>query len=141
MFYQDGGERHSRAAKMCARDRPCYTADPADRGPEPPMAVDRAATFRTFIARNPADPFPRYGLAIELKSRGDLAGSAAAFEELMAGFPDYVPSYLMAAGVLAGLGRKDDGVAVLRRGIEVATARGDGHARKELEAALAEALA
>ena len=104
------------------------------------MAVDRATTFRTFIARNPADPFPRYGLAMELKSRGDLAGAAAAFEELMTGFPDYVPTYLMAAGVFAELGRGHDRVAALRRGIEVATARGDGHARKELEAALVEAL-
>lgn len=103
------------------------------------MALDRAATFRTFIARNPGDPFPRYGLAMELKSRGDLPGAAAAFDELIAAFPDYVPSYLMAAGVLGELGRKDDAVAALRRGVEVATARGDGHARKELEAALVEA--
>jgi tetratricopeptide (TPR) repeat protein len=105
------------------------------------MALDRAATFRTFIARNPGDPFPRYGLAMELKSRGDLPGAAAAFDELIAAFPDYVPSYLMAAGVLGELGRKDDAVAALRRGVEVATARGDGHARKELEAALVEATA
>lgn len=105
------------------------------------MAVDRVATFRTFIARNPTDPFPRYGLAMELKSRGELPASATAFDELIAAFPDYVPSYLMAAGVYAAVGRKDDGVATLRRGIEVATARGDGHARKELEAALAEAVA
>ncbi len=105
------------------------------------MAVDRAATFRTFIARNPADPFPRYGLAMELRSRGEREASAAAFDELIAAFPDYVPSYLMYGGLLAELGRKDDSVAILRRGVEVATVRGDGHARKELEAALAEAVA
>lgn len=103
------------------------------------MAVDRAATLRSFIARNPKDPFPRYGLAMELKSRGDSAGAAAAFDELIAGFPDYVPAYLMAAGVYGDVGRKDDALATLRRGIEVATARADGHAKKELEAALAEA--
>ncbi|HVV84703.1 MAG TPA: tetratricopeptide repeat protein [Kofleriaceae bacterium] len=103
------------------------------------MAVDRAATFRTFIARNPRDPFPRYGLAMELRSRGELAEAAAAFDELLAGFPDYVPAYLMAAGLYGEVGRKDDALATLRRGIEAATAKGDGHARKELEAALLEA--
>ncbi|MBE7447798.1 MAG: hypothetical protein HS111_02555 [Kofleriaceae bacterium] len=104
------------------------------------MAVDRVATFRTFIARNPGDPFPRYGLAMELRARGDLAAAAAAFDELIAAFPDYVPSYLMSGGVLAGLGRREDSVARYRRGIEVAAAKGDHHAKGELEAALAEAL-
>lgn len=105
------------------------------------MAVDRIATFRTFIARNPADPFPRYGLAMELKSRGELDASATAFDELIRDFPDYVPSYLMAAGVYGQVGRKPDLLATLRKGIEVATAKGDTHATKELVAALAEAEA
>lgn len=105
------------------------------------MAFDRLASLRTIIARTPGDPFPRYGLAMELRSRGELADAAAAFAELVAAFPDYVPSYLMYGGLLAALGRKDDSVATLRRGVEVATVRGDGHAKKELEAALAEALA
>ncbi len=105
------------------------------------MAIDRVATFRTFIQRNPQDPFPRYGLAMELRSRGDLDGAAAAFDELIAAFPDYVPSYLMSGGVLAELGRRPEAIERYRRGIEVAAARGDAHAKKELEAALAEAEA
>ncbi len=100
--------------------------------------MDRIATFKTFIAKSPADPFPRYGLAMELKNQGDLAGASAAFGELIDKFPDYVPSYLMAGGVLVSLGRKDDAADVYRKGIEVATRRGDQHARRELEAALAE---
>lgn len=103
------------------------------------MAVDRIAQFQALIAKAPKDPFPRYGLAMEHKSRGDLAASAAAFDELIAAFPDYVPSYLMAGGVNAGLGRADAARALYQRGIEVATARGDQHARGELAAALAEA--
>ena len=104
-----------------------------------PMAFDRVASLRSFIARKPDDPFPRYGLAMELKSRGDLAASATAFDELIAAFPDYVPAYLMAAGVYGDVGRKDDARATLQKGIEVATTKGDAHAKKELEAALAEA--
>jgi len=105
------------------------------------MAVDRVATFRAFIQRTPGDPFPRYGLAMELRSRGELEAAATAFDELIATFPNYVPTYLMSGGLLAELGRRPDSLARYRRGIEVAAAAGDGHAKKELEAALAEAEA
>jgi Tfp pilus assembly protein PilF len=100
--------------------------------------MDRIASFRNFISKSPTDPFPRYGLAMELKGTGDLAGAWAVFEELLAKFPDYVPTYLMAGGTLTALGRKDDAAEVYRKGIEVATRRGDQHARRELEGALAE---
>src|SRR5437773_610552 len=100
--------------------------------------MDRIATFRSFISRSPADPFPRYGLAMELKTCGQLAEAWAAFEELLAKFPDYVPTYLMAGGTLAALARTTEASDVYRRGIEVAARQGDQHARGELEAALAE---
>ena len=100
--------------------------------------MDRIATFKSFIARAPGDPFPRYGLAMEYKARGDLEAAWTAFSELLDQFPDYVPTYLMAGGTLIALGRRDEAAGVYRRGIEVATRRGDDHARRELEAALAE---
>ena len=100
--------------------------------------MDRIATFQSFIARAPQDPFPRYGLAMEYKSRGDLAAAWAAFSELLALFPDYVPTYLMAGGTLSGLGRRDEAAEIYRRGIDVATRKGDPHARGELESALHE---
>lgn len=98
--------------------------------------MDRIATFKSFITRAPADPFPRYGLAMEYRTRGDLAEAWAAFSDLLDNFPDYVPTYLMAGGTLASLGRKDEAAAVYRRGIETAGRKGDGHARGELESAL-----
>ncbi|HEY1552767.1 MAG TPA: tetratricopeptide repeat protein [Kofleriaceae bacterium] len=100
--------------------------------------MDRLETFRSFIARSPSDPFPRYGLAMELKTRGELEAARTAFAELIAMFPDYVPTYLMAAGTLVALSRRDEAAAVFRSGIEVATRRGDQHARGELESALAD---
>jgi tetratricopeptide (TPR) repeat protein len=102
--------------------------------------MDRIATFKTFISRSPQDPFPRYGLAMEHKGRGDLAEAWAVFSELIQQFPDYVPTYLMAGGTLIGLGRKDEAIAVFQKGIEVASRRGDQHARGELEQALAEQI-
>ena len=73
---------------------------------------------------------------MELKGRGDLAEAWGAFEDLIRTFPDYVPTYLMAGDTLLGLGRKQEAAAIYQQGIEVATRRGDQHARGELEAAL-----
>ena len=105
------------------------------------MAIDRVATFQSLIAKSPGDPFPRYGLAMELRSRGELEASATSFDELIAAFPDYVPSYLMAGGVAQQLGRLDAARTLYGRGVEVAGARGDSHARGELMSALAAAEA
>jgi tetratricopeptide (TPR) repeat protein len=100
--------------------------------------MDRIATFKSFISRSPADPFPRYGLAMEHKGQGQLAEAWSVFSELLEKFPDYVPTYLMAGGTLVGLGRRDEAVDIYRRGIEVAGRRGDSHAKNELVSALAE---
>ena len=100
--------------------------------------MDRIASFKTFIAKSPKDPFPRYGLAMEHKTRGELAEAWAQFEQLIQAFPTYVPSYLMAGGTLVALGKKDEAAAIYRQGIEVATKAGDQHARRELESALGE---
>lgn len=103
-----------------------------------PYSMDRIASFRSFISKSPTDPFPRYGLAMEHKNRGELDEACTVFAELMQQFPDYVPTYLMAGGTLVSLGRKAEAAETYRKGIEVATRRGDQHARRELEAALAE---
>ena len=75
---------------------------------------------------------------MELKTRGELAEACAAFAELLDQFPDYVPTYLMAGGTLVALGRSAEAADTYRKGIEVATRRGDQHARRELEEALLE---
>jgi tetratricopeptide (TPR) repeat protein len=100
--------------------------------------MDRIATFKSFISRTPADPFPRYGLAMEHKGQGQLDEAWTVFSELLSQFPDYVPTYLMAGGTLAALGRRDEAADIYRRGIEVAGRRGDSHAKGELASALAE---
>jgi Tfp pilus assembly protein PilF len=100
--------------------------------------MDRISTFKTFISRSPADPFPRYGLAMEYKGSGALEDAWVVFQELLQKFADYVPTYLMAGGTLVALGRPSEAAEVYRKGIETAGRRGDLHARKELEAALAE---
>ena len=100
--------------------------------------MDRIAAFKSFIEKNPADPFPRYGLAMEYRNRGEGETAATAFGELIARFPDYTPTYLMAGQNLLALGRRDEAIATFQRGVEVAGRTGDRHARGELEDALAQ---
>src|SRR5215216_4035204 len=74
------------------------------------LVMDRVATFKTFSSRAPADPFPRYGLAMEYKGSGALDEAWVTFEELLTKFPDYVPTYLMAGQTLVALGRTEQAV-------------------------------
>lgn len=102
------------------------------------IRLDRIATLKSFIEARPDDPFPRYGLAMEYKNQGKLEEAARVFAELREKFADYVPQYLHGGHVLLALNRKAEARDVYRKGIEVATRRGDFHARGELEAALAD---
>jgi hypothetical protein len=72
---------------------------------------------------------------MELKTRGQIAEARAAFAELVEKFPDYVPTYLHAASIAESV---EDRRTLLERGIDAASRKGDLHAKKELEAALAE---
>lgn len=107
------------------------------RPPNCRLIMDRVTVFRSFIAKSPQDPFPRYGLAMELKGRGDWDAAWVEFSTLLESFPDYVPTYLMAAGSLVEQGKTTEAKQLFRRGIDAATRKGDLHAKRELEEALA----
>jgi len=99
--------------------------------------MDRLAALRDFVAKSPDDPFPRYGLAMELANRGQLEEACQVFQELLDRQPDYVPAYLMYGNTLARAGRRDRAAEVYRSGAEVSMRRGDTHAHGEIAAALA----
>lgn len=100
--------------------------------------MDRLAMLQQMAAQKPDDPFPRYGLAMEYKKQGRTDEAWETFSTLMRDAPDYVPSYLMAGGLLTEMGRRAEAAAVLDRGIEAARTAGDAHALSELETARAE---
>ena len=99
--------------------------------------MSRIETLRRIAAQRPDDPFPQYGLAMELRQSGAHDEALAAFDALAARAPDYVPQYLMHGQLLAELGRAAEARAVLERGLAVAAKKGDGHAASELASALA----
>jgi len=97
----------------------------------------RLKVLRSFVAQKPGDPFPRYALAMELKSVGDLQAAWEGFEALIAEQPDYIACYTPAGDVLTALGRPEDARAVYRKGIEACARKGDAHIQANLEEALA----
>ena len=98
--------------------------------------MDRIAQLEKFLAARPDDPFPRYALALEQRSRGDLPLATGTLQELERRAPGYVPAYLMLGQLLQQQDRLDDARATLAAGQEKARAAGDQHALSELTSAL-----
>lgn len=98
--------------------------------------MSRLDAIRKIVAQSPNDPFPRYGLALELKNLGQNDEAEAAFAELETKHPDYVPQYLMRANLLSAMKRGGDARGVLERGIAAAQKKRDMHALGELQQAL-----
>ena len=86
--------------------------------------------LRKMAAAKPDDPFPAYGLAMELTKQGADDEARSAFADLVRRHPDYIPSYLMYGNLLATTGARDEAAAVYAAGIEAATRAGDDHARR-----------
>jgi tetratricopeptide (TPR) repeat protein len=99
--------------------------------------MSRIETLKGFVAKRPADPFPQYGLALEYKNAGRLTEAVETFDALMEKHPTYTAAYLHAGNTLVALGRVEDARAVYTRGLEACAKGGDGHARGEIEGALA----
>lgn len=100
-------------------------------------SMGRIEQLEQFVAQRPDDPFPRYGLALELKNAGRLDDADRQFAELMTRFPDYTAAYLHAGNVKRALHQRDEAASIYEKGIEACARKGDAHARGELEAALA----
>ena len=92
----------------------------------------RLEMIEQVIAKKPDDPFGYYARAMELRSLGRHEDALAAYSETATEFPDYVPTYLMAAQLAAELGRTADARAWAERGAERARSTGDAHALSEL---------
>jgi thioredoxin-like negative regulator of GroEL len=92
--------------------------------------------IEALLADDPADPFLRYGLAMEYVSVGDDATAADHLLRLTAD-STYVPAFLQAGQVLNRLNRVSESAEVLRRGIAAARQQGDAHAEGEMAGLLA----
>ncbi|MDB4988209.1 MAG: hypothetical protein JWN04_3387 [Myxococcaceae bacterium] len=96
----------------------------------------RLELFDKLIAGGSQDPFHHYARAMELRSIGRASDAFASFAEVCARFPDYVPTYLMAAQLAQELGANAEARAHATAGVEAAKRAGNEHALSELTALL-----
>lgn len=97
----------------------------------------RLEILRSLVAQGAADPFAHYGLAMELRTQGQLQEAWQIFEGLLQRHPDYIAAYAPAADTLVGLLRNQEARDLLRQGIEQCERKGQAHARDQLQVALA----
>ena len=100
--------------------------------------MDKIAALKEILALDPKNSFARYGVAMELASRGDTDASIAEFTTLVTNDPDYTAGYFMAAQTLAAAGRTPEAIERLRAGIGSASRSGNRHAVSEMQAMLDE---
>ena len=96
----------------------------------------RLQMLERMIEQGSKDPFVRYARALELRSLGELERALDALIEVSSLHSDYVPTFLMAGQIAVELGRTAEARALLERGVAVAKAARDEHARSELQSAL-----
>lgn len=94
--------------------------------------------LRKMVATKPSDPFPAYGLAMELTRVEDLEAAREAFTTLVKDHPSYIPSYLMFGNLLVRMGNREDALKVYDVGLGEAQKAGDDHAFGELQDARAQ---
>lgn len=98
---------------------------------------ERLAALRQFVEKSPADPFPRYSVAMQLRAMGREDEAAAELRVVMQRSPDYVPTYLILGQVLEGSRQWAEAARVYEAGAAAAGRAGNDHARSELSRALA----
>jgi len=92
--------------------------------------------LKKLIDLDPSDPFPRYGYAMQLRAAKRFDEAIAAFEDLIARSPDYIPARQQLAMAFEAAGRIDEARGAYRAGIDAARKAGERHAAEEMEGQL-----
>jgi predicted Zn-dependent protease len=100
--------------------------------------MDKIAALKEILALDSKNSFARYGIAMELVSRGETEAALEEFSTLLANDPDYTAGYFMSAQTLSAAGRAAEAVERLKTGIACAARAGNTHAVNEMQAMLDE---
>ena len=100
--------------------------------------MDKLAGLKEILALDAKNSFARYGLAMELASRGETEAALGEFDTLLASDPGYTAGYFMAAQTLAAAGRTLEAIERLKTGIASARQSGNQHALSEMQTMLDE---
>lgn len=92
----------------------------------------RLEMFDKLLAGGSKDPFHHYARALELRSLARGTEALAALAQVTREFPDYVPSYLIAAQLAGQEGDVQAARDFCDRGVQAAERAGNEHALSEL---------
>lgn len=98
----------------------------------------RIAALRRMLERNPADPRPRIGLAMEFEKAGQWENVVATLRDYLERTEDEGNAWGRLGRALRELGREDEARDAYRRGIEAAMRHGHPSMAADFEAALEE---
>ena len=102
------------------------------------MTSPRLDTFRQMVARDPANPLARFGLANEALKAGLYEEARDQLERYLAAYDDEGNGYGRLAEALVRLDRLDEARDALRRGIAASHRFGHPSMAAEFEARLEE---
>ena len=94
--------------------------------------MNRLDTLQQFFNEDPNDPFNLYGLALEI-SKTDRPQAFTLFQQLIDGFPDYIPAYYQSAVLSIELSKPDFAKEVIEKGMNWAKSKNDIKAYHELQ--------
>ncbi len=99
---------------------------------------ERIKALKDFLAKDPGDIFSRYALALEYRSLGESENAIAELAELLRRDPKYIAGFQQLGQIYHALNKTREAKRYLRKGIEIATAANDIHAKQEMEEELEE---
>jgi predicted Zn-dependent protease len=100
--------------------------------------MDKIAGLKEILALDAKNSFARYGIAMELASRGETVAALAEFDTLLKNDSDYTAGYFMSAQTLANAGRTAEAIERLKAGISCAARSDNSHALSEMQGMLDE---
>jgi hypothetical protein len=101
------------------------------------MNSERIKMLEQFVTEDPADPFNRYALALEL-AKTDKQKAKEIFDQLILSTPDYVPAYYQAALLYIELSLNEEATKLIEAGIGQAKKQNNSKAANELKSLLDE---
>jgi predicted Zn-dependent protease len=98
----------------------------------------RIEKLKEMIAKDPADTFSRYALALEYNGINEPLTAIELLEELITRDPKYLPAYQQLGQLLGKMNKTQEAKKVYRLGIDLAAEQNDEKASKELREELEE---
>lgn len=98
----------------------------------------RIEKLKEMIAKDPADTFSRYALALEYNGINEPLTAIELLEDLITRDPKYLPAYQQLGQLLGKMNKTQEAKKAYRLGIDLASEQNDEKALKELREELEE---